>query len=42
MNVASAFRPAKANGVGICADSFGQPGDPTVLLVMGAEVSMLL
>jgi pimeloyl-ACP methyl ester carboxylesterase len=30
-----------ANGVDICTEAFGEPGDPTVLLVMGAGASML-
>ena len=31
----------KANGVDICTESFGDPSDPTILLVMGATASML-
>jgi pimeloyl-ACP methyl ester carboxylesterase len=34
-------RVLKANGVDICAESFGDPADPAVLLIMGATVSML-
>ena len=28
------------NGVEICAESFGDAGDPTLLLVMGSAASM--
>jgi pimeloyl-ACP methyl ester carboxylesterase len=31
----------KANGVDICTETFGDPADPTILLVMGATASML-
>jgi pimeloyl-ACP methyl ester carboxylesterase len=31
----------EANGVELCAESFGDPGDPPILLVMGAGASML-
>ena len=31
----------KANGVDICTQEFGDPSDPTILLVMGATASML-
>ena len=31
----------KANGVDICTEEFGDPSDPTILLVMGATASML-
>ena len=31
----------KANGVDICTEAFGDPADPTILLVMGATASML-
>ncbi len=31
----------KANGVDICTEAFGDPSDPTILLVMGATASML-
>jgi pimeloyl-ACP methyl ester carboxylesterase len=31
----------KANGVDICTQEFGNPSDPTILLVMGATASML-
>ncbi len=34
-------RVIKANGVDICAESFGDRADPAVLLIMGATVSML-
>lgn len=37
-----AERMIAANGIEICADSFGDAGDPAVLLVMGAGASMLL
>lgn len=37
-----AERMIAANGIEICADSFGEPGDPAVLLVMGGGASMLL
>ena len=30
-----------ANGVTLCTEAFGDPGDPAVLLIMGATVSML-
>ena len=32
----------QANGVDICTDSFGDRGDPAILLIMGASASMLL
>ena len=35
-------RMIEANGIEICADSFGDPGDPAILLVMGAGASMLV
>ncbi|MDP4099049.1 alpha/beta fold hydrolase [Paenibacillus sp. P96] len=31
----------KVNGVDICCQSFGNPGDPAVLLIMGAQSSMV-
>jgi pimeloyl-ACP methyl ester carboxylesterase len=31
----------KINGVDLCTESFGDPSDPTVLLIMGAFASML-
>jgi pimeloyl-ACP methyl ester carboxylesterase len=31
----------EANGVELCADSFGDPGDPPILLIMGSGGSML-
>ncbi|GGM88700.1 alpha/beta fold hydrolase [Dactylosporangium sucinum] len=31
----------QANGVTLCAETFGEPGDPAVLLVHGAAASML-
>jgi pimeloyl-ACP methyl ester carboxylesterase len=34
-------RMIKANGVDLCTESFGEPGDPPVLLVMGIGASML-
>ena len=37
-----AERMIAANGIEICADAYGEPGDPTILLVMGAGASMLL
>jgi pimeloyl-ACP methyl ester carboxylesterase len=30
----------QANGVALCVDSFGDPGDPAVLLIMGSSASM--
>jgi pimeloyl-ACP methyl ester carboxylesterase len=36
-----AERMIHANGVELCAESFGDPTDPPVLLVMGSGVSML-
>ena len=35
-------RMIEANGIEICADAFGDPNDPCILLVMGAGASMLL
>ena len=35
-------RMIEANGIEICIDSFGDPTDPAILLVMGAGGSMLL
>lgn len=37
-----AERMIAANGIEICADAYGEPGDPTILLVMGGTASMLL
>jgi pimeloyl-ACP methyl ester carboxylesterase len=31
-----------ANGIDICSDSYGDPNDPAILLIMGASASMLL
>jgi pimeloyl-ACP methyl ester carboxylesterase len=31
----------KANGVELCAETFGDPSHPAVLLIMGASASML-
>jgi pimeloyl-ACP methyl ester carboxylesterase len=39
--VAVAERMSKANGVDLCTESFGDPDDPPVLLVMGIGASML-
>jgi pimeloyl-ACP methyl ester carboxylesterase len=36
-----AERVVKANGVEICTESFGDPADPPVLLIMGTGASML-
>jgi pimeloyl-ACP methyl ester carboxylesterase len=36
-----AERMIKANGVNLCTEPFGDPGDPPVLLVMGVGASML-
>jgi pimeloyl-ACP methyl ester carboxylesterase len=36
-----AERMIEANGVELCTESFGDPGDPPVLLVMGIGASML-
>lgn len=36
-----AERMVEANGVELCTESFGDPGDPPVLLVMGTGASML-
>ena len=35
-------RMIEANGIEICTDSYGDPSDPAILLVMGAAGSMLL
>ena len=35
-------RMIEGNGIEICTDSFGDPADPCILLVMGASASMLL
>lgn len=37
-----AERMISANGIEICSDAFGDPSDPTILLIMGAGSSMLL
>jgi pimeloyl-ACP methyl ester carboxylesterase len=34
-------RKIEANGVELCTEAFGDPGDPPVLLVMGVSASML-
>ncbi len=34
-------RIIQGNGIEICTDAFGEPGDPCILLVMGAGASML-
>jgi pimeloyl-ACP methyl ester carboxylesterase len=34
-------RLIEANGVELCAEAFGEPGDPPILLVMGIGASML-
>jgi pimeloyl-ACP methyl ester carboxylesterase len=31
----------EVNGVELCTESFGDPGDPPVLLIMGSGASML-
>src|SRR6185295_12200651 len=31
----------EANGVALCAESFGDPADPPILLIMGVGASML-
>lgn len=31
-----------ANGINICTDSYGEPDNPAILLIMGASASMLL
>ena len=36
-----AERVINANGVGLCTESFGDPKDPPILLVMGLSASML-
>ena len=36
-----AARVISANGVGLCTESFGDPKDPPILLVMGLSASML-
>ena len=35
-------RMIEGNGIDICTDSFGDPSDPCILLIMGAGASMLL
>ena len=32
----------QANGIEICTDAFGERGDPTILLIMGASASMIM
>jgi pimeloyl-ACP methyl ester carboxylesterase len=34
-------RLVEANGVTLCAETFGDPGDPPILLIMGVAASML-
>ena len=36
-----AERMIEANGVELCTESFGDPGDPPILLVMGMSASMV-
>jgi pimeloyl-ACP methyl ester carboxylesterase len=36
-----AERMIQANGVELCAETFGRPGDPPILLIMGIGASML-
>ena len=36
-----AQRMIEANGVELCAEAFGDPGDPPILLIMGIGASML-
>lgn len=36
-----AERMIEANGVALCTEAFGDPGDPPILLVMGMSASML-
>src|SRR5438034_8965830 len=36
-----AERLVEANGVELCTEAFGNPGDPPILLVMGIGASML-
>lgn len=31
----------KVNGINICADSFGKPDHPAILLIMGAQSSLI-
>jgi hypothetical protein len=33
-------RIVKANGVDLCVETFGDPTDPAILLVMGSSASM--
>ena len=35
------MRTIDNNGVGLATESFGAPGDPALVLVMGATASML-
>ena len=39
--VSVAERMIEANGVELCTESFGDPADPPILLVMGIGASML-
>lgn len=39
--VGSGERRVRANGVDLCVETFGDPGDPAILLVHGATTSML-
>ncbi len=34
-------RMIEANGVELCTEPFGDPGDPPILLIMGLGASML-
>jgi pimeloyl-ACP methyl ester carboxylesterase len=38
---AGAERMIEANGVALCTEPFGEPTDPSILLVMGTGASML-
>lgn len=37
----SGERMVRTNGVDLCVETFGDPGDPAILLIMGAGASML-
>ena len=37
----SSERMHRVNGVDLCTESFGNPADPAVLLIMGATASMV-
>lgn len=41
MNLPSNERLIRANGVDLCVETFGDPTDPAILLIMGAAASML-